>query len=138
MGSYVAYGWVMLVVEAMGGFSVLNFGFLAIFRTVGNSIKWNPGDALRRTERKYHIRVLIPCYKENLEIVSHTVMACYYAPVPVNCKKTIYVLDDGNDPNKEKWVQGVNSENVVYLNNRKKQYVELKDRKGKSILKANG
>lgn len=104
LGSYVAYGWIMWLTEICGGMSIAQFAFLGSFRCVGNKIKWDPGDPLSRTIRKYHIRVLIPCFKESLEIVSHTVMAAYYAPIPVNCVKTIYVLDDGSDPAKEKWV----------------------------------
>ena len=51
----------------------------------------------------YHVRVLIPTYKETLEIVAKTVHAAYNAPLPYNCLRTIYVCDDGKDGSKRKW-----------------------------------
>ena len=51
----------------------------------------------------YHIRVLIPTYKETLEIVAKTVHAAYNAPLPSSCLRTIYVCDDGKDASKRKW-----------------------------------
>jgi cellulose synthase/poly-beta-1,6-N-acetylglucosamine synthase-like glycosyltransferase len=51
----------------------------------------------------YHIRVLIPCYKESLEIVGKTIQAAYNAPLPATVLRTIYLCDDGKDPKKRKW-----------------------------------
>ena len=51
----------------------------------------------------YHVRVLIPTYKETLDIVAKTVHAAYNAPLPYGCLRTIYVCDDGKDGSKRKW-----------------------------------
>ena len=52
----------------------------------------------------YHIRVLIPCYKEELEIVQKTVIAARTAILPEGVLRTIYLCDDGKDPEKRAWV----------------------------------
>lgn len=36
----------------------------------------------------YHIRVIIPCYKEPLDVISKTVLAALYASIPAGCKRT--------------------------------------------------
>ena len=51
----------------------------------------------------YHVRVLIPCYNESLEIVGKTAMAALDAMLPVSCARTVYICDDGKDPQKRKW-----------------------------------
>ena len=51
----------------------------------------------------YHVRVLVPCYKEDLEIVAKTIQAAYNARLPDNCSRTIYLCDDGKDKRKRKW-----------------------------------
>ena len=40
------------------------------------------------TALPYHIRVVVPCYKEPLEVVQKTVTAALVAPIPVNCTRT--------------------------------------------------
>ena len=49
----------------------------------------NPGKP--RTRYPYHVRVLVPCYKESLEILRRTVMAAYDATLPAGCQRTIYL-----------------------------------------------
>ena len=56
-----------------------------------------------QVEQPYHVRVLIPTYKETLEIVAKTVHAAYNAPLPAGCMRTIYVCDDGKDSSKRRW-----------------------------------
>ena len=51
----------------------------------------------------YHVRVLVPCYKEELEIIQKTVLAALDAPLPAGCARTIYLCDDGKDPEKRAW-----------------------------------
>ena len=48
----------------------------------------------------YHVRVLIPCYKESVPIVSKTCKAAFDALLPAGCRRTIYLCDDGKDPQK--------------------------------------
>lgn len=52
----------------------------------------------------YHVRVMVPCYKEDLEIVQRTITAARTADLPAGCDRTIYLCDDGKDPEKRAWV----------------------------------
>ena len=54
---------------------------------------------------QYHIRVMIPCYKEDLDIVQRTVLAALGADLPAGCERTVYLCDDGKDPGKRQWAQ---------------------------------
>jgi hypothetical protein len=67
--------------------------------------EWLPkeGGVVLQVSAPYHIRVLIPCYKESLEIVGKTIQAAYNAPLPATVMRTIYLCDDGRDPKKRKW-----------------------------------
>ena len=49
----------------------------------------------------YHVRVLLPCYREDLELVQATVVAAMAAALPPGCKRTVYLCDDGRDPAKQ-------------------------------------
>lgn len=51
----------------------------------------------------YHVRVLVPCYKESFEIVARTCTAAHNAALPYGCRVTVYLCDDGKDPLKRKW-----------------------------------
>ena len=65
------------------------------------------------------MRVLVPCYKESLEILRRTIMAAYDAQLPEGCHRTIYLCDDGKDPKKRKWVDSLAAD-VVYVSGRKR------------------
>ena len=77
--------------------------------------------------RPYHIRVLVPCYKESLDILRRTIMAAYDATMPDGCSRTIYLCDDGKDPKKRKWVDSLGPE-VVYVSGRKRAAGEVHGR----------
>ncbi len=49
----------------------------------------------------YVLRVVVPCYKEPLDVVKATVQAAYDAPLPHGCTKYVYLCDDGKDPEKK-------------------------------------
>ena len=87
----------------------------------------NPGMPL--TKNPYHVRVLVPCYKESLEILRRTVMAAYDAVLPEGCSRTIYLLDDGKDPKKRKWVDSLGAD-VVYVSGRKRPAGEMNGKSG--------
>ena len=57
----------------------------------------------RDIKEPYHVRVCIPCYKEPLELLQLTVTGALNAAVPKNCRRTVYLCDDGKDPEKQKW-----------------------------------
>ena len=50
---------------------------------------------MRQVGLPYHIRVLVPCYREDLEIVQRTVLAALDADLPAGCGRTVYLCDDG-------------------------------------------
>ena len=125
------------------------------------------------------MRVLVPCYKEGLDILRRTVMAAYDAHLPevprpmkrkapgqeadriapsvntVNvpvlivrnterfrttsvstvasmqqgCERTIYLLDDGKDIKKRKWVDTLGAD-VVYVSGRKREAGEMNGKSG--------
>ena len=59
---------------------------------------------LKRIMREpYHVRVLVPCYKEPLDILQRTVTAALHAHLPQGCRRTVYLCDDGKDPGKKAW-----------------------------------
>ncbi len=55
---------------------------------------------------------MVPCYKEELEIIRRTLMAAYDATLPEGCNRTIYLCDDGKDPRKRKWIASMGPEFV--------------------------
>ena len=59
--------------------------------------------AALQTKGRYHVRVLVPCYRESLEIVARTCQAAWNAKLPVGCDRTIYLCDDGKEASKRKW-----------------------------------
>ena len=51
-------------------------------------------DGSKPLSHDFHVRVLIPCYRESLEIVKATAEAALAAPLPMGCRKTVYILGD--------------------------------------------
>ena len=66
----------------------------------------------------YHVRVLIPCYKEELGIVQRTVLAALAARLPGSCARTVYLCDDGRDAQKRRWVASLGRLDLVYVSGR--------------------
>ena len=56
-----------------------------------------------QVDRPYHVRVLVPCYSEPLEIVGRTVTAALTAYLPAGVERTLYLCDDGKEASKRKW-----------------------------------
>ena len=75
--------------------------------------------AMKQVRYPSHLRVLVPCYKESLEILRRTIMAAYDAQLHEGCHRTIYLCDDGKDPKKRKWVDSLAAD-VVYVSGRKR------------------
>lgn len=70
LGPYLWYGCVILAVEMLGATTVILYGVNLIRDPVTEPIAADPADPTRaRTRHPYHIRVLVPCYKESLEIL---------------------------------------------------------------------
>ena len=66
---------------------------------------------------RFDVRVLVPCYKETLEVVENTLRATLNADLPHNTTRTIYLCDDGSDPAKEQLTQKLGPD-VVYVTGR--------------------
>ena len=49
---------------------------------------WNLFCLQVRSELPYHVRVVIPCYKEPLDVIQKTVLAALYAQLPTGCSRT--------------------------------------------------
>ena len=91
LGGSLWYGVVVLIVEILGGIAMLPYGVCLTVK-VDDPVPQAVTDALSgapaRTSLSYHIRVLIPCYKEPLDVISKTFLASMYCAIPVNCKRT--------------------------------------------------
>ena len=88
-----------------GATSTLLYGVNLLFHPVnppppteGGTVGGKP-----RVLAPYHLRVLVPCYKESLEIVAKTLTAALAAEPPGGCSRTVYLLDDGKQRDKRKW-----------------------------------
>ena len=68
----------------------------------------------------YHVRVLIPCYREPLHIIVKTINAAYDALLPEGCHRTVYVCDDGQDPKLRRFCRAMGP-SVVYVSGRRRQ-----------------
>lgn len=70
LGPYLWYGCVILAVELLGATTVLLYGVNLVRDPVTEPLTVDPADPARTVTRcPYHIRVLVPCYKESLEIL---------------------------------------------------------------------
>ena len=88
-----------------GATSTLLYGVNLLFHPV-NPPPPTEGGAMGGRPRvlaPYHLRVLVPCYKESLEIVAKTLTAALAAELPGGCSRTVYLLDDGKQRDKRKW-----------------------------------
>ena len=57
----------------------------------------------KRLRHPYHVRVLVPCYKEDINILKRTCCCALAAYLPPDCSRTVYLCDDGKDTLKRKW-----------------------------------
>lgn len=91
LGSELWYSIIVLAAELLGALSLLPYGLCLCLRVhddpppgVVACLKGFPA----HTQLNYHIRVVIPCYKEPLEVIAKTVLAALYVPIPQNCTRT--------------------------------------------------
>ena len=127
----------------LGALSVAIFGFFASRRPLPPASLRSLAAAGVPELPPFVLHVLIPCYTEPLEIVAETVWAAHAAALPSlgkskgggKIRKTVWLLDDGNDPAKAAWVAGLAkseggggggaSASVRYVSNRPKAAHEL-------------
>ena len=89
------------MVELLGAASIAFYGVWLIAVPNNGDITCRPHDAPLR--RRYHVRVLIPCYNEPLAIVRRTALAARRADVPAGCQVTVYLCDDGRQDDKRRF-----------------------------------
>lgn len=132
LGGSLWYGVVVLCVEILGGLAMLPYGVCLTKRVddpVPPAIEAANKGQSATTILNYHVRIVIPCYKEPLEVISKTFMAAMYATLPANCRRTVYLLDDGRYADKRRFVRSLGMPNAVYISGRKR---EKKEMNGKS------
>lgn len=69
----------------------------------------------------FHVSILIPCYKEPLEVVGSTVLAALATLLPASTTRSIYLLDDGDSAEKRDLVNSMSTSstsNVTYISGR--------------------
>jgi endoglucanase len=126
LGGNTWYGIMVLCAEVLGAFAMIPYG-LALVIKVQNDTPWSEMDSklLPETTLRYHVRVLIPCYKEPVDVISKTMLAALHAPLPEGCQKSIYLCDDGKDPEKKKFCHSLNRSNVIYVSGRDRKKGEM-------------
>ena len=142
------YARLAFAIEMLGALSVAIFGFFASRRPLPPASLRSLAAAGVAELPPFVLHVLVPCYTEPLEIVAETVWAAHAAPLPSlggggggaksktnKIKRTVWLLDDGNDPAKAAWVAGLaksegasssaSASSVRYVSNRPKAPHEL-------------
>jgi hypothetical protein len=148
LGASLWYGIVVLAVEILGGLAMLPYGLCLCVRVADYELLAAAERAAAAAAAKaaggegapalsaaaarpaatalgYHVRVLIPCYKEPLEVIQKTLLAAMYAPLPLGCRRTVYLLDDGRDADKRAFVRALRLSNAVYVSGRKRAKGEM-------------
>lgn len=70
----------------MGATTTLLYGVNLLLTPVYDEIPKDPNQpTVPLVEHGYHIRVVIPCYKESLELIQRTVTAALDATLPATC-----------------------------------------------------
>ncbi|KAK9785109.1 hypothetical protein WJX73_003901 [Symbiochloris irregularis] len=130
LGPYTWWGIVVFGVEMLGATTTLLYGLNLLWLPRNEPLpedEHSPG--LTKVQQQYHVRVLVPCYKESLEIVARTVHAAYNAVLPSGCQRTIYLCDDGKDAAKRAWVEQQGPE-IVYVSGRTRMPGEQNGKSG--------
>ncbi|XP_078487465.1 ciCesA protein [Ciona intestinalis] len=81
--------------------------------------KWHSREPLAEDaylRQKFHTaRIMVPTYKEPLEVVAGTVHEIVHMELPPNFHVHVYVLDDGRRESLENWVLSKRTKRNVYL-----------------------
>ena len=111
---YIGYGVLVLVIEIISSTATMGYAVLLIKYSKSRKTKGLPlakkGTQPDLDNLQFHVRVLIPCYKESTELVKLTALGALKAPLPKNCIRTVYLCDDGKDPTKEDMTRELNAE----------------------------
>eukprot|EP00879_Flechtneria_rotunda_P011197 GHRR01011695.1.p1 GENE.GHRR01011695.1~~GHRR01011695.1.p1 ORF type:complete len:695 (+),score=198.24 GHRR01011695.1:342-2426(+) len=99
------YSISVLVVECIGMTAVVPYAFINAVHTNPTGSPGLPADdSMTEPDKKFTVRVLVPCYKESLGVVSGTLRAALEAELPPGVTRAVYLCDDGKDPDKKNWL----------------------------------
>ena len=121
-----SYGVLVLLIEIISSTATFGYAVLLIKYSKSRRTKGLPipkkGQQPDLDNLKFHVRVLIPCYKESVELVKLTTLGALKAPLPKDTLRTVYLCDDGKDPAKEEMVRELNNEwgCLEYVSGRKR------------------
>jgi len=121
-----SYGVLVLMIEIISSTATFGYAVLLIKYSKSRRTKGLPipkkGQQPDLDNLKFHVRVLIPCYKESVDLVKLTVLGALKAPLPKDTLRTVYLCDDGKDPAKEEMVRELNNEwgCLEYVSGRKR------------------
>jgi len=89
----------VLLIEVISSTATMGYAVLLIKYSKSRRTKGLPiakkGQQPDLDNLMFHVRVLIPCYKENVDLVKLTVLGALKAPLPRNTLRTVYLCDDG-------------------------------------------
>lgn len=128
----------VLMIEIIASTATFGYAILLIKYSKSRRTKGLPipkkGQQPDLDNLKFHVRVLIPCYKESMELVKLTVLGALKAPLPKDTVRTVYLCDDGKDPTKEEMIRELNAEwgCLEYVSGRKR------DPNGECVLAGGG
>ena len=131
-GPYLGYGTFVLAVEALGASTVALAAYNLLWVPLHEAPTLDsdsPTPGMPRVALPYHVRVLVPCYKEDLDIVQRTIAAAAAAPLPAGCARTVYLCDDGKDRAKKDWVRSLGT-GFVYVSGRARPAGEVNGKSG--------
>lgn len=115
------YAGLVFAIEVVGFTATLGYGVLLCRMTISartEGLRPAPkGYIPDENNLKFHCRILVPCYKESLEIVEATCRAAMEADLPFMTKRTLYLCDDGNDPAKREMIERMGPD-CVYVTGR--------------------
>lgn len=132
---YTGYGNLVLAVEVISSTATIGYAILLIKQStpkpsLGLPLA-DPNEELDPDHLLFNLRVLIPCYKEKVDILRDTVMGALNAALPIGTQRTIYLCDDLPDPEKEEMMRQLNLQygNCVYVTRKlRKHEKEAKER----------
>ncbi|KIY99598.1 hypothetical protein MNEG_8360 [Monoraphidium neglectum] len=96
---YLGYGILVLLIEIVSSTATIGYAVLLVKYSKSRRTKGLPiakkGQQPDLDNLAFHVRVLVPCYKESVELVKITVLGAVKAPLPRNTLRTVYLCDDG-------------------------------------------
>eukprot|EP00879_Flechtneria_rotunda_P009977 GHRR01010433.1.p1 GENE.GHRR01010433.1~~GHRR01010433.1.p1 ORF type:complete len:1225 (+),score=296.26 GHRR01010433.1:1011-4685(+) len=126
---FTAYGVLVLIIEIISSTATFGYAILLVKCTRPNpnakglAVYKTPGKLPDVNDVRFHVRVLIPCYTESVELVQKTVEGALNAVLPAKTLRTVYLCDDSNSPDKAAMIRRLNKEmgtEVVYVSGRPK------------------